>query len=201
MNLQNYIAKINRYVKKHFMEIFAGALSALGFSLAFAVAMTSGSLESRLTIPMIVGVIAMLVSFIVMMPGNRFFGPRRTVFLSSRQHDEYARKLKSELMKQPRIDVKDFGSVKLGEEIETAVENLIKNSDVLIYVISGEDFLYSSIEKNMTFALENGKKVIPVVLEKVCPLLPDKFLKTKGFIFSDANDMTSAAEKIAKSIL
>ncbi len=89
------------------------------------------------------------------------------IFISFAHEDyEFAAQIRKVLLNERFILNIDKENIKVGENIKQIILNEIKSSSIFIFLISKNSIKYQFVKNELEYAIENGKKILPVLIEK-----------------------------------
>jgi len=89
------------------------------------------------------------------------------IFISYASEDlEYAEQIRRALMNERFILNIDEKNIQVGENIKKVLSNEIKSSSIFIVLISQHSINSEFVKNEIKYAIENGKKILPVLIEK-----------------------------------
>ncbi len=89
------------------------------------------------------------------------------IFISFAHEDyEFASQIRKVLLNERFILNIDKENIKVGENIKQIILNEIKSSSIFIFLISKNSIKYQFVKNELEYAIENGKKILPVLIEK-----------------------------------
>jgi len=89
------------------------------------------------------------------------------IFISYANNDrDYADKIRRTLMNERFVLNIDEKNIQVGENIKNVISNEIKSSSIFIVLLSQNSIKSDFVNNEIKYAIENGKKILPVLIEK-----------------------------------
>lgn len=146
-------------------HLFFAVIGSVASIAAFAI-----PLLDKAVLPLAGGVIASLIGALITFAGAetvRLLRNRPTIFISYTHADaEFVAELVTDLRRMHTQPIVDRLEMRVGEDIRTAVDNMIDKADYFLFVASENSAKSDWAKKELEQALVRKKHVLPVVLNR-----------------------------------